>query len=175
MEELCCVDLKPDVIISESEPKVIIENDKEIIIITDNEPIYIIETKEGPQGPQGLQGPQGPKGDPGICDQKPVRKILSPNETQIIDTYKSLEYRTIKWLVTITNKTKKLYRTFEVLALNKNTSCFHTVYGIIGDVIDYTVDVELDLINNNIILSITNLENDPIIVDTVTISSVLLT
>lgn len=159
--------MSTDVVITNSDLIVLETVSQPVVIETVSQPVVIEQLAEGPQGPPGPPGPVGPAGS-GVGP--PVRVTVPSGDTLVIEEFDSAVYRTIKWIVTITNPILETVRTFELLALNNNTHCSHTIYGSIGDQILCFTDVQL--INNKITLLVTNSESNELIVDAIRISSI---
>lgn len=151
---------------------VVFGND-ETVAVENTETVVISQLTEGPQGPPGSQGPPGPPGPAGSGTGPAVRVLVPSGETSIIQEFDASIYRTIKWIVTLTNPILGTVRSFELLALNHSTHCSHVVYGIIGDSMQYSVDVQL--INTQVTLLLTNAETNDLIVDAVRIGSISIT
>lgn len=180
-----------DVVTNESPPLQIVEVKEQVVVSTQDKvtviestfaPIVITQLSEGPQGPPGENGadgldgadgdvgPVGPSGPSGAGTSPPVRVTVPIGATRIIQEFDANVYRTVKWIVTLTNPILGTVRTFELLALNHNTHCSHVIYGAIGNHIHYYSNVQI--INNKITLLLTNSDSSDLIVDAIRIGSI---
>ena len=91
-----------------------------------------------------------------IASSKTVINEIPSSVTQNCDSISISLYRTVKWVVSITNNVDGKYLSFEVLAVHDNTDVIFNEYSIIGDNINYVIDVFID--SGNLTLSLTNNE-----------------
>ena len=103
------------------------------------------------------QGPAGADGKDGTGAIEISAGPILPTATTVVDFVALATYRSVKWIVTITDAVANLYRSYEVLAIHNGTTALHSVYGRIGNPVDVTTDVvvnganlELQLTNNDI-------------------------
>lgn len=106
------------------------------------------------QGPAGVDGVDGIDGTGAV--EISAGPIL-PAATLVVDSVAIATYRSVKWIVTLTDSVAGSYKSYEVLAIHNGTTALHTVYGRIGDPIDATTEVavvgaslELQITNNNV-------------------------
>lgn len=79
---------------------------------------------------------------------------IATSELGIIDVVGVTEYPVHKWIMSVS--TTADIEVFEVIALVKDTDVYHTMYGIMGDSIDFILALTSD--GTNLSLSITNNE-----------------
>lgn len=79
--------------------------------------------------------------------------LLSASENKTIDTIQLSRTKYAKWVIYLDTSSKS--RTLEIVAVEKSSTAKHSVYGIVGDSIQYNISVEsdgtdmtLELINN---------------------------
>lgn len=113
---------------------------------------------------------QGKQIDPSVLRPVPVRVNAEIGSAIDADSLDALEYRSVKWLLTITDLTNGKYRVGEVLAFHDGVGAKHTHYAIIGDVVLYEVDVVLS--GNTMILRVTNQDSVELVVDTVRVGTI---
>lgn len=121
-------------------------------VVDTTEPVVILVTcEQGPAGQDGLDGT-------GVLEVSsgPVSNGNTVNADQVAIA----TYRSTKWIVTLTDSTAGDFKSYEVLAVHNGTTSLHTVYGLIGDPIDVTTDVDINA--GNMRLMITNNSTNPL-------------
>lgn len=121
---------------------VLVEEIKTAVIVTPNPEVVIVACEQGPAGQDGAGALQ--------VDTGPV----APAATQVADSVAILTFRSVKWLVTLKDVVGGLYKFYEVIAIHDGTIPAHAVYGLIGNTISVTNDV--DILAGFIRLKITN-------------------
>lgn len=79
---------------------------------------------------------------------------VDPSEIKAIDTLAIDYFRSCKWMIQVNDTIK--FKTFEIMTLVDGGDISHAEYGVLGEDIDYSLDVLKD--SDNIILQITNHE-----------------
>ena len=95
-----------------------------------------------------------------ISSNKTIIASVNPSSQQIVDSVDGSLYRTVKWILSITNITDSIFTSSEVLAVHDDTNVTHNEYSMVGDKVNYLIDVELN--GNDINLKISNIENNEI-------------
>lgn len=95
---------------------------------------------------------------------------VGPSATVTIDQVVGANTPSVKWMVTVIDTTNSKTVSYEINALNKfNSSISHNRFGVLGDNIDHTVNVQLSA--GNINLNVTNNETTNIAVNVVRIQT----
>ena len=119
-------------IVEEVELVQVIEIEGETIIETEEVVEIIEECKQGLPGAPGtglIQTDTGP--------------VLN-GATVTADQVSIVQYRSVKWLVTIRDDNAGEFRSFEVMAVHNGATPFHSVYSKIGNSISVITDVIID-------------------------------
>lgn len=142
----------PDVVVTEEDPANVVRVQEQQIVVTEADPEFVVsECKQGPPGADGLDGAGAveiasgpvPVGDPVVADSIAIAL-----------------YRSAKWIVTITDTAGGEYKSYEVLAVHKNTTALYSVYSLVGDKISVFTDVSV--VGANLVLTLTNNHSNPI-------------
>lgn len=143
------------VVVTTDESITILELDPQIVLIVEEDPLIIeAACEQGPPGTPGLDGT-------GVVALTPV--VVAPAATEPVDFLAINTYRSVKWIVTITDSVGSFYKSYEVLAVHNGTTALYTVYGKIGDPIDVTTEVAIN--GASLELQITNNSSNSITVD----------
>lgn len=121
-------------------------------VIDTTEPVVILVTCE--QGPAGADGADGT----GIIEV--VSGPVSNGNMVVADSVAIATYRSVKWIVTITDSTAGDYKSYEVMAVHNDSTTLFTVYGIVGDTISVFTNVVIN--GSNLEIEITNNSANPI-------------
>jgi hypothetical protein len=115
-------------------------------VIDTTDPVVIIAACQ--QGPAGADGADGT----GLVEAS-VTGVNNGN-TVTVDDVPVGTNRSVKWIITLTDTIAGDYKTYEVLAVHNGTTAMHTVYGLVGDVIAVTTNVDINA--GNMRLRVTN-------------------
>lgn len=109
---------------------VVAEQVDNVVIVTEEPEVVIVACEQGPAGLDGIgvEVSSGP---------------VSNGSTVTADSVSAASFRSVKWLVTLTDSTGTLYRFYEVIAIHDGTTVLHSVYGLVGDSISVTNDVDI--------------------------------
>jgi hypothetical protein len=92
-----------------------------------------------------------------------VQKLVPFTTTQVIDSASVLEYRAVKWLVTMITGTASRVRSFEVYATHQNgANPTNNKYAILGD--SFAHNVFVSIVAGQLILNVANNDIEDIIV-----------
>jgi len=97
---------------------------------------------------EAVQGPAGTPGAPGADGIGDLHEIhvgpIASGNAHVIDSIAIADYRSCKWVVTVTDPTAMLYRMSEVMAIHNGDTPTHTHYGMIGDSVQYGVEITIN-------------------------------
>ena len=98
----------------------------------------------------------------------PIKTVIDPQAIANVDSVDPTEFRTIKWIVEVTNPVSDTYYSTEVLFVNTTTGGRYNITGAIGDgsLEDFGIAVISD---TSIHLQVSNLTNDHIDVSVIRI------
>lgn len=114
----------------------IIVRDESTTVIEQSDPVVVIVACE--------QGPAGADGADGIGVVEISSGPVSNGSTVTADSVAVAAIRSVKWLVTLTDSTGTLYKFYEVIAIHDGTTALHSVYGLVGDSISVSNDVDIN-------------------------------
>lgn len=164
---------KIDVIINNTRDVVSINGSNLTIIETHDIPTVIVQNERGEQGTKGDKGDKGDQGERGFPGGliNPIYVTIPPVSSSMIFEYDINIYRTLKYIITLTDNINNKYRSYEILILNQGgiNSPF-VIYGIIGDSIQTETDVQI--INNKLTLTITNQEQSNLFIGAARVGSI---
>ena len=91
-----------------------------------------------------------------ISSNKTIITEVSATNTTTCDSISNTVYRTAKWVISFTETTGGKFAATEVLANHNGTNVIFNEYSMMGDAIDYEIDVELS--GGSILLTVKNNE-----------------
>lgn len=119
-----------------------------VLVISEKADAVIIRSsQQGIQGPPGLDGTTVVQAD--TVD-------ISAGLPEVIDSLLVSDTRSIKWFLTINDPLTDRHRSLEVLAVRDSSGMTHQSYGMIGDPLDYIINVVIS--GPNILLTFVNNE-----------------
>lgn len=148
----------PIIRITEDVCRIVVEDPTKVVVTEETPQPIITECKVGPPGADGADGL-------GVIqiNSGPV----SNGNTVAADGIAIATYRSVKWLVTLTDSTAGLYKHYEVMAVHNGTVPFHSVYGRVGDGIP--VDTNVEILAGVLRLEITNNHPNDLLINAVRI------
>lgn len=130
---------------SDSRVQVVIEERPDLVVARATETrtatVPRLDTRVVTELRQGLPGRDGIGGADGVL-QINAGPVPS-GATAAIDELALTDYRSAKWILTVTDTTAGLYRMSEVLAVHDGADSSHSHYGMVGDAVTYRVSVSV--------------------------------
>ncbi len=85
---------------------------------------------------------------------------VAPSITSVVDEFIAEHNYSVKWLVTLVDAVAAKMMVYEITGLNRfNTSTSHNMFGVVGDNIPHTIDVQLVIGNMQLILTNNNVNS----------------
>ncbi len=109
-------------------------NTTKVIKVSPTSAKVILASTQGPQGEQGIQGVPGPT---------QVDDTVLGSTTKTIDSILVVDFASVKWWVLIEDLFSGAKRWQEIGAMHDSVGAKHTIYGVLGDSMPYTLDVTL--------------------------------
>lgn len=123
IKEIDCDNL---LLVEEATPTVIVESDPIVLLVA---------CEQGPAGKDGLDGT-------GVLEV--ASGPVANGNTITADSVAIATYRSVKWIVTITDSLGGLYKSYEVMAVHNDSTVLFSVYAIVGDTISVFTDVDVN-------------------------------
>jgi hypothetical protein len=178
------------VVVVPAEERVLVIEQNAVVAAVEDTQVAAVETQEvvvvaagcvgppgakgdtGDTGPQGTQGEVGPAGPGGAGAAIPVRAFVPAAISAEIERIDATVYRSVKWVITVTDPFGGRYRMGEILAFHDGAEARFVHYAIFGDSLQYAVDVIL--IGGDMVLRVTNAEAVQLTVDAVRVGNLLI-
>ena len=163
------------VVVTDSQTTVVVAEAGDVVVTEETASVVVEEGQQGPPGPAGPEGPEGdagpvgPTGPAGAGSQPPVRVYAPPATPTVVEAVNASVYRSVKWIVTVTDPFGGRYRMGEIMAFHDGVDAHHIHYGIFGSAMLYTFDVVMSA--GNMVLRITNADAVTLTVDAVRVGN----